>query len=105
MNRPSHVVLSRSPISRVDSHRRCNVSARDADLAKERSMAKITWPVGTHWLPISYSPVTIKYPLQNLLLERMFADFRFIDGNTQPGSRVGSYRASCLVDVKTLIDD
>src|SRR4051812_36309927 len=40
MDRASHVVLGGSPISSVDSNGRCNICARDADLAGERRMAK-----------------------------------------------------------------
>ena len=58
-----------------------------------------------HRLPISYCPVTIKNPLQNLLLERMFPDLVFIDRNAQAGLRVGLHGASRFVDLKTLRDD
>jgi hypothetical protein len=68
-------------------------------------MAKGARVYGLHWLPISYGPVAIKYPLRNLLLEGMFPDFDFIDGNAQAGLRVGCHGASCFVDLKAFFDD
>ena len=56
-------------------------------------------------LPITNSTIAIEDSLQYFLLEWMFSNFIFVDGDTEPWFGIGSHGPRFWIDHETFLDD
>ena len=54
--------------------------------------------------PIPHAPIAMEHPLQNLLLERMFLYFGFVDRDAQAGAGVGFDETALFLDGEAFLD-
>ncbi len=105
VNGIGNIMFRRTPIACIDPDRWRDVDAADSDVAMERGVCEFGRLLRCHRLPVSHGSVAVKYSLRNLLLERMFEDFLFVDRDAQARLGVRCDSASCRIDFETFLDN